>query len=274
MLGPPNLPTQAKSQASLPASWGPQTQGLNIGSYSDLGLLDSGHSWGRAHPACLGPAAIYKPKPGEVKWWRRGSRPPAPTPTPSPAVPSPSPHGFLFPSPHNSPASRGLASFVSTTCKHLLVTPKPHSHWPEGPLLLLTPPGPRWSGVLRAAPPSRTQLPRAAPGTFPHFSVPLALGRAPTPMAATMLAVRPPEAGFSGRPYPPQEPGSLGASGTLWAPGDLGGHPSGQGDPAVTLLVLSFPLTLWAGRGTIPHAVQSRLDWDRWTGPEATAQPT
>lgn len=39
------------------------------------------------------------------------------------------------------------------------------------------------------------------------------------PMAATMLAIHPPEAGFSGHPYPPQEPGSLGASGTLWAPG-------------------------------------------------------
>lgn len=265
------LPSAGPTKAAHPGEKPGQPRCL-LGSsdpgFEHLQLLRPGPPWTQATegagpiPPARSQAAIYKPKPGEVKWLRRrGSRPPAPTPTPSP---SPSPHGFLFPSPHSSPASHCPASSVWTTCRHLSARPlSPTVAGQQGPFSS-SPPGTPWVRTPRSRPshpdPAHSGLPKAHSHTS---QFPFALGKAPTPVAATTLPV-PPEDGLSGRPSPPQEPRRRGAS------GGLRGHISGQEDPATTLLELSFCSLSGLVWGTGPHAGQNELG-PRGPGPEEPA---
>ena len=131
--------------------------------------LDTGHGRGRAHPACPEPAAIYKPKPGEVKRLRpKWLQAPSPQSRSIPGRPIPPPHGFLFPSPHSSPTSRCPARSLWTTCQYFMVTPGPMATClGEDPLLLLNPQDPISLGSLEQPPPTRAQPTMACPKHIP-----------------------------------------------------------------------------------------------------------
>lgn len=134
----------------------------------------------------------------------------------------------------------------------------------RAPSPLHHPPGTPWVWTPQSRPSHPDPAHSGLPEAHSHTSqFPFALGKAPTPMAATTLPVLP-EDGLSGRPSPPQEPRRRGAS------GGLRGHISGQEDPATTLLELSFRSVSGLVWGTGPHAGQNEPG-PRGPGPEEPA---
>lgn len=218
MLGPPTLPTQAKSQASLPASRGPQIQGLSICSSSDLGL--PGHRPQKGQ----GPSRL--PRAGSYLQTETGRSEVAVATW----LQAPSPHSHCIPS-SPTPRPPWLPLSFSTQLPGL---PMPGQLCLDNLQTRHGDPSPTVSGQQAPFSPSPPRTPSSVwpprrgrshpdpahsglPEAHSHTSqFPFALGKAPAPMAATMVPV-PPEDGFSGALTPH---GSQG----VWALRGRSGH--------------------------------------------------